>query len=296
MVPITKQKLIQIELTNSCINQCANCTRFVGHHRKPFMMDITTFIKALESLDGWKGGIGIMGGEPTLHPEFREILNIFRDMVPDRRKRELWTAGYKWKQYEKDIKETFDEDLISFNDHTQTCGKHAPILASVKDLIRNNKEREFAIENCWVQPRWSSSITPFGCYFCEIAGAMDILFTGGKNAWPLEKGWWKRSVKDFEKQKKAICPNCGINIPIGDLNDHATYDVISKTNLDKLKKLRSPKVMGGNYALYEKKWTLEMIKAKYKKDAKPWIWRSFKAHTPEQVAAHLGKNPDKKQG
>lgn len=294
MVPITKQKLIQIELTNSCINQCANCTRFVGHHRKTFMMDIPTFKKALESLDGWEGGIGIMGGEPTLHPEFRKILKIFRQMVPDKRKRELWTAGYKWKQYEKDIKETFDEDLISFNDHTQSCGKHAPILASVKDLVRGDGERKTIIDNCWVQPRWSSSITPFGCYFCEIAGAMDVLFYGGKNAWPIEKDWWRREVKDFEKQKKLICPDCGINVPIGDLNDHATYDIISRHNLHKLKMLRSPKVIAGNYAQYNTPWTLDRIKDKFKKDAKPWIWRSFKAHTPEQVAAHLGKNTDKK--
>jgi hypothetical protein len=260
------------------------------------MMTVPVFYKALESLEGWKGGIGIMGGEPTLHPEFKKILEIFRTLVPDKRKRELWTAGYKWKQYEKDIKETFDEDLISYNDHTQTCGKHAPILASVRDLVRDPKEREAIIENCWVQPRWSSSITPFGCYFCEIAGAMDIMLTGGKNAWPLEKGWWERSVKEFEKQKKSICPSCGINIPIGDLNDKATYDVISKTNLEKLKKLKSPKVMGGNYALYEKKWNLKDIKDKYKKDAKPWIWRSFRAHTPADVASHLGTNTDKKQG
>jgi hypothetical protein len=281
VIPITKQKLIQIELTNTCINQCANCTRFVGHHRKPFMMDIPTFEKALD----------------TLHTEFKKILKIFRERVPDRRKRELWTAGYKWKEYAKDIKETFDDDLISYNDHSQTCGKHAPILASLRDLVRNPKEREELIENCWVQPRWSSSITPFGCYFCEIAGAMDIMFTNGKNAWPLEKGWWKRSVKEFDKQKKAICPNCGINIPIGDLNDKATYDVVSRGNLCKLKKLRSPKVISGNYAEYNKQWTAEQIKSKFKSGAKPWVWRSFYAHTPSDVAKATGKraDTDKKQ-
>lgn len=296
MVPITKQKLIQIELTNACINQCANCTRFVGHHRKPFMMDIPTFKKALESLDGWQGGIGIMGGEPTLHPNFRKILKIFREAVPDKRKRELWTAGFKWKQYEKDIKETFDEDLISYNDHSQTCGKHAPILASVRDLVDNQREREAIIENCWLQPRWSSSITPFGCYFCEIAGAMDIMLHGGKNAWPLEKGWWKRDVKEFDKQKKAICPDCGINIPIGDLNDKATYDVVSKGTLCKLKRVGSPKIISGNYAQYNRKWNLKQIKDKFNKDAKPWVWRSFYAHTPDDYAAGERKNTDKKQG
>lgn len=43
-------RTIQIDITNACTHQCSNCTRFCGHHRKPFFMDLETFQRAVDSL------------------------------------------------------------------------------------------------------------------------------------------------------------------------------------------------------------------------------------------------------
>ena len=67
-------RIIQIDITNACIHKCSNCTRFCGHHKKPFFMDFETFKKAIDSFEGYHGTVGIMGGEPTLHPEFERFL------------------------------------------------------------------------------------------------------------------------------------------------------------------------------------------------------------------------------
>ena len=40
MKPIYEAAVIQIEVTNACNHVCANCTRFVGHHRKSFFTDL----------------------------------------------------------------------------------------------------------------------------------------------------------------------------------------------------------------------------------------------------------------
>jgi hypothetical protein len=279
MIPIYQQKLVQIEVTNACINQCANCTRFVGHHLKPYFMDLDTVRKAIDSLEGFPGHIGLMGGEPTLHPQFKEICKIFQEMIPDRTRRELWTAGYKWDEYRDLIMETFDKERISFNDHSTDDGKHSPMLCAVKDLVKDKNIQKKLIDNCWVQPRWSASITPYGCYFCEIAEALDILFKG-KNGWPIEKGWWNKTPEQFQDQVNAICYNCGAMIPLGETSDHATYDLVSKSNLKRLKELKSPKVLCGNYATYNKKWTEKEIEEK-KENWKPYNWRSFYAHEPD---------------
>ena len=74
MISPSKQKVIQIETTNACPKRCSNCTRFVGHHKKPFMMNLETFMKAVDSLKGYPGLVGIMGGEPTIHPDFEALV------------------------------------------------------------------------------------------------------------------------------------------------------------------------------------------------------------------------------
>jgi len=50
-------------------------------------MTLDFFKEAIESLEGFPGRIGMMGGEPTLHPQFVDLLGIMREMIPDRRKR-----------------------------------------------------------------------------------------------------------------------------------------------------------------------------------------------------------------
>ena len=283
MRPIWKSTLMQIEVTNACINQCANCTRMVGHHKKVFFMDLDTIRKSIDNLEGFPGGIGLMGGEPTLHPQFREICKIYQEKIPDKTKRELWTSGYKWKEYEDIILETFDKERISYNEHSTDGGVHQPLLVAMKEIVKDKKLRQELKDNCWVQHRWACcSITPYGVYLCEILGAMDILFNEGKNAIPNEPGWWK-NTEPFLKQQK-VCDLCGAPVPIGGMSDRATFDLISKGNLKKLKD--SPRVLAGNYAEYNKKWTKEeIIKKSY--NWKPWNWRNFYAHCPDD---YQGKN------
>ena len=112
-----EMSVIQIEVTNRCHLKCANCTRFVGHIKKPFCMNLSDIETAISSLDQFQGNVGIMGGEPTKHPEFLDILALLREKVP-KEKRQFWTAGYKWEEYEKDIHRTFFDHNIAFNDHS----------------------------------------------------------------------------------------------------------------------------------------------------------------------------------
>ena len=97
-------------------------------------MDLDTVRKAINSLEGYEGNIGLMGGEPTLHPQFKEICQIYQEMIPKGR-RQLWTSGYKWEEYENIILETFNKEHISYNEHSTPDGKHQPLLTAIKDLV-----------------------------------------------------------------------------------------------------------------------------------------------------------------
>lgn len=277
MRSIWASKLIQIEITNACINQCANCTRCVGHHLAPFFMGAEKVEEILNSIDGFEGMVGIMGGEPTLHPAFPQICEILKTKIPKKR-RGLWTSGYRWEEYRKLIENTFPKENIVYNEHSTAGGTHQPLLVAMKDVVRDRKLRQELKDNCWIQRRWETcSVTPHGIYFCEVAGALDILFNEGKNALPITDGWWKNT--DFKKQYK-ICDNCGAPVPIGGMSDKATFDLISKGNLKKLKKIGSPKVLNNNYATYDRKWDKEQI-IKGSQGWNPWNFRTFYAHCPE---------------
>jgi MoaA/NifB/PqqE/SkfB family radical SAM enzyme len=74
-------KIIQIDITNACMYSCSNCTRFCGQHSKPFFMELETFRRAVDSLAGFEGIIGIIGGEPTLHSQFDKLVDYFAAQV-----------------------------------------------------------------------------------------------------------------------------------------------------------------------------------------------------------------------
>lgn len=260
MIPIYQTKLIQIEVTNACHLRCANCTRFIGQHSRPYYMDLATVVKAIESLEGYKGGIGLMGGEPTLHPKFPEICKIYQKMIPERHRRGLWTAGYKWNEYKKIIYETFDEDLITYNDHSDPDeGCHQPLLVAIEEVVEDKELMWKLINNCWVQLRWSASITPKGAFFCEVAAARDHMFEG-PGGWPIEKGWWKKTPEEFQDQVRRYCPRCSACLPMPIPNNHDWRDTVSKGNALLLEKVRSPKYMQGGFIIADIEKIKEYLK------------------------------------
>ena len=279
MKPISEAAAIQIEVTNFCDHQCSNCTRFVGHHRKPYFMDLETIRKAIASLEGYEGGIGLMGGEPTLHPQFAEICKIYQEMIPDKSKRYLWTDGLNWDKYKDLIRETFEIGHIVYNDHSEnTKGYHQQLLIAADEIIEDKELMWKLINDCWVQKRWSPSINPKGCFFCEVAAAQDLLFEG-PGGYPLEKDWWKKEPKDFQDQVKRYCVNCSAAIPLNIESSSSVYDLVSRRNAERLKKVGAPKFLCGKMKIYYKKYTLEDYE-KNSKNWKPGYFRDFVQHEP----------------
>ncbi len=268
----SEMAVIQIEITNACVHQCSNCTRFCGHHRKNFFMDRETFMRAVNSLAEFPNTVGMMGGEPTLHPDFAELATYFKEhfgsretmkrgrlpipdfskyiadefRFPGPKERGLWTIGGKhyYRNFEL-IQDTFNTQVI--NDH-QYDSLHQGILLARKDLGVPDDKWEKIRDACWLQNMWSASITPKGAFFCEIAAALDMLFDG-PGGWPIEPGWWKRTPEAFGDQLNW-CEFCGIALkgPTS-LASEATDDVTISI-LERLEKLESPKVARKKYRLF----------------------------------------------
>lgn len=260
--------IIQIDITNACPKRCSNCTRFCGHHTKPFWMDFDTFTKAVDSMKGFHGILGIMGGEPTIHPEFDKFIRYYRDNwgfdepavrlsepVPDfmqhvlnnysdthhHNQRGLFTnVSPKYYEHFELIQDTFGYQLV--NDHSNPS-MHETLMATRKELGIPDDEWIKLRDKCWVQNLWSASITPKGSFFCEVAAAMDMTLNG-PGGWPIEPGWWKRKPCDFGDQLQW-CELCSAALPMPKRNANEEIDDISPVWREKLVQIESPKMKKG---------------------------------------------------
>lgn len=266
MKAIKDNWLVQIEITNVCNFRCANCTRFVGYHHKPYFMDLTTIEKAIDSLEGFPGGIGIMGGEPLMHPDFARICDLVRKKIPFK-KRFLWTSGYNWDKYKKIVRKTFAENIY-YNDHEGDTQKHQPILLAISDIVDDKELMKELIDNCWIQRLWSPSINPKGGFFCEVAAAMDLLFEG-EGGYPLEKGWWDKAPEDFKDQIERYCYRCSAAVPLPPISSKEGKNYLSINNYCRLQKLKTPKFMDNHIKLFDKKYSRIQIE-EYAKNWHPW--------------------------
>ena len=266
-------QIIQIDITNACVHSCSNCTRFCGHHKKPFMMDFDTFKNAVDSLADFSGTVGIIGGEPTLHPEFEKFVGYIRDkrvnesvqhlrrpvedmlsyirknMCPKEARVGLWSSlntGY-YKHFEV-INDTFKKQLL--NDHDNTC-LHQALLMPRKELGISDEEWLVKRDACWIQNTWSATITPKGAFFCEVAGAMDMLFNG-PGGWPVEPGWWQRTPEEFGEQLQwcEMCSGC-LDVPKRISNDER--DDVTVGMFERLKEIGSPKARNGGCLVHDPK-------------------------------------------
>jgi hypothetical protein len=267
--------VIQIEITNACDHVCSNCSRLCGHHRKPFMMDFDMFKRAVTSLRGFGRCVGVMGGEPTLHPHFAEFCDFFRDnreqepspfftgpsddLIKDTRdiylqyharaaSRGLWSslgAGY-FRHFEK-IQDTFG--IQALNDHLSPNSYHAGLLITRRELGIPDDEWTRLRDNCAIQNKWSASITPKGAFFCEIAAALDTLLDG-PGGWRVEDGWWEREPSEFGDQIHW-CELCSAALPVPRRSAEEGRDDISPEWRHRLELVGSPKLRRGDVAVLD---------------------------------------------
>lgn len=266
-------QIIQIEITNACTHYCSNCTRFCGLHKKSFFMEYDTFTKAVDSLKGYKGIVGIMGGEPTIHPKFGEFLEYYRAHVPEPRPRTLcrfplpsfkdyvarmiyqrgrhrgiWSSfGKGYYKYFEQIQDIFPYQVL--NDHSNV-NLHQALLVARKEIGIPDDQWIKLRDRCWIQNLWSASITPKGAFFCEIAAALDMLFDG-PGGWPIEPDWWRRKPHEFQDQLHW-CELCSAALNVPSLPASQQTDMMSPEIFERVKSINGWKIQNGKYTVYDR--------------------------------------------
>jgi hypothetical protein len=201
--------------------------------------------------------VGMTGGEPLLHPDFRKLVTIMAKEIPERRYRGLWT-GLQWQmtRHAQVIAEAFG--FVNNNVHNSPC-LHSPLLVAMSDAIEDEKQRAMMIDDCWLQRIWSGTITPKGFFFCEVAGTLDMVFDG-PGGLPVTPGCWRRPLSDFQAQIDRWCQRCGIPLNLKGRPDNEERDDISASNLTDLQD--SPRIRAGQYVLFDP--------SDHQTDSAPW--------------------------
>jgi len=258
MIPPSKQWAIQIDVTNRCSRACSNCTRSLAHVTDPFDMSVGEFERALDALKDFpskseasaqNGGVkvvGVIGGEPVMHPQFNTLVDLMTEHIPARENRGLWTTQLI------DAEQRAKFGYINFNPHSPPS-RHHPILVAIKDVITDFSRMWRCIDQCPYQTTWSSSITPKGFFFCEVAAALDMVFQG-PGGLPVEPGVWQEPLGAFSGQMERWCPRCSGAIPLSKDRarpDNEKWDDISESNLKELRAIGSPRVASGRYTVFD---------------------------------------------
>ncbi len=247
----------QIEVTSACPRACSNCTRLIPYN-EPFFISLEDFQACLDAAKGFvtdgepgpnqnnygRKVIGMMGGEPTLHPEFPKLCEMMRQAIPDIHNRGLWTGSKTGiAKYEAIIRETFGP-ASNYNFHDPPS-MHQPVLVAIGDLVRagafDTQEMWRLIDNCWVQRIWSGSFTSRGFFFCEVAAALDRVFHGPGGE-PLAPDCWRHDIEHYAYQIEWACVRCGCCVPLPSRQDDQQQDDISPMNLRALSRMN--KILG----------------------------------------------------
>lgn len=271
MVPPGDHRVLDIDITNRCdVLRCSNCTRGLLYQDKRVDMTPENFRIALESVKDFAklppapNGhrvIAMIGGNPTMHPQFEELCGIFRDVIPDKNARGLWTNNING--HGKVIDETFGFFNLNVHGNEKHASEmrrelkpwsvfgsaphrerslHSSMFTAIQDFvgtleIPDEKAMWDRIEQCDINKHWSGSIVQidghiYG-YFCEIAASFESIYGHNTGIDVAENPrWWMdaMSSRDFHTQAAEWCQKCGISLKLRGHEDLDFTDDFSKSH------------------------------------------------------------------
>jgi len=168
--------LIEIDLTYLCNLQCNNCNRSSAQAPEALhigLSDIVGFVaSSIENKRVWRR-IRVLGGEPTLHPEFREIINVLLELkrVSPATRIEVVSNGYGRKV--QAVLSDIPPDVVVEN--SSKSGNVQPSFGPFNLAPQDSWQYQYADfrNGCDIATSCGIGLTPQGYYPCAVAGGID---------------------------------------------------------------------------------------------------------------------------
>jgi len=202
------RRRIEIDITYACNLSCFNCDRSCTQApsgERMTLQQIELFVKdSIEKGIKWER-IRLLGGEPTLHPNFLEILDqllAYRESFSRETVIEVVTNGYG-KKVENVLKNMPPQIKV---DNTNKTADTQPSFNTFNVAPRDlRKYRDANFRNaCLISQNCGIGLTPSGYYPCAVAGGIDRIF--GWNLGRQELPYDQDSMHDM---LEAFCSHCG---------------------------------------------------------------------------------------
>lgn len=203
---------IEIDITYECNLKCYNCNRSCTQaptEESMSLFQIQQFLtESIQLKKQWEL-INILGGEPTLHPDFLEIVHIiWHDyIIPHSPTTILQITSNGYSEQTQHLlaalpkSENIVLDAASFKDSRQVAYFTPFNLAPIDD--DRFKNADFS-KGCWVIAYCGIGLNKYGYYVCSAAGGIDRIF--GFNQGIQKLSDVNESIK---AQLNTFCRYCG---------------------------------------------------------------------------------------
>lgn len=204
--------IIEIDITFDCNLKCKSCNRSCSQApSKDFMSieQIKTFIvDSIKNRKKWKL-INILGGEPTLHSDFQEIVRLICEKYVKKYspETEIQIVSNGLTKSTRDLLNEVKNNYNVIIDYGSfKTSNQVEYFTPFNDAPIDNekyKDADFS-KGCWVTHSCGIGLNKYGYYACSVIGGIDRVI--GKDIGI--KSIDKFELITFEQQMKTYCKYC----------------------------------------------------------------------------------------
>jgi hypothetical protein len=223
---------IELDITYDCNLKCFHCNRSCSQapstvHMTPDQIQI--FIKESIDLNKKWELINIIGGEPTLHPNFAEIIeSLLNDYIVPHSPAtimQITSNGYGDLVKSK-LQALPRSENIVINTNSFKNGREIPYFTpfNLAPIDQSDGQDQEYYKGCWVTSYCGIGLNHLGYFACGVAGGIERLLKAGLGIQSL-----LNSTKPLVEQLDTYCRLCGnfttYAVNRGDFMERAEKDV-----------------------------------------------------------------------
>jgi hypothetical protein len=199
---------IEIDITYSCNLTCPNCNRSCSQAPTAGRMtfeQVNVFVKESIAREVKWERIRLLGGEPTLHPQFSQIISLlisYRDTFSNNTIIEVSTNGYGKKV--ENIIAKLPRGIIINNTHKRSdvTPNFDTLNVAPRDL-KTYKRADYR-SGCWIIRECGIGLSSSGYYPCAVAGGIDRIF-----GWDAGRQNLPNDDDNMRDLMERFCSHCG---------------------------------------------------------------------------------------